>query len=267
MSNNILNEELSQIKYLFVYKPGRVISEQQTPTNKVLYSDNFGNEFESGMYSFNPQYSSVVNEKIAKISDYIKDKNLKDFKIVINSGESQVPNQPPFDKEKGSLAKKRAEVLKAYLEKTLIPVLLPVKPNIEITSPVIGQTPWDPKKGKDNEDYKEEQYVNASLELSTEVPPQETPKLGPQKTQFMISWTLDNRCDRIKYFNTFADMDAVKKQFESNPRFTAAYYEIKGVPPTSAVLKLGYLENDPPTNFFVGPFFDSCTQKFETAKQ
>ena len=34
MSNNILNEELSQMKYLFGYKPGKVISEQQVPATK-----------------------------------------------------------------------------------------------------------------------------------------------------------------------------------------------------------------------------------------
>jgi len=32
MENNILNEELNQMKYLFGYKPGKVISEQTTPT-------------------------------------------------------------------------------------------------------------------------------------------------------------------------------------------------------------------------------------------
>lgn len=262
MKENVISE-INQMKYLFGYKAGKVISEQVQPTNnKIVYTDNFGNEFESGKYSFNPQYSKVVNEKIVKIADYIKDKNLKDFKLVISSGESQVPNQPPFDKEKGSLAKKRAEVLKAYLEQALIPTL-PVKPVIEIKEPIIGNTVWDPKKGKDAEEYKKEQFVNASVELTSEIPQPPPPEIKPEKTSFMISWTLDNRCDRIKYFKTFEEMDAVKKKFESNPRFRAAYYETRGVPPTEAVLKLGYLQGDPTSDFFEGPFFNNCTQKFE----
>ena len=58
---------------------------------------------------------NVVNDSVTKISDYIKGKNLKDFKLVITPGESQVPNPKGFE-QKGSLAMKRAEVLKKYLE-------------------------------------------------------------------------------------------------------------------------------------------------------
>lgn len=180
MKNEILSE-LHQMKYLFDYRRGKVISEQ---TKKIVtpFSVNFGNEFESGRYSFNPDYSKVVNDKIVQISDYIRDKNLKDFKLVIRGGESQVPNQPPFGTP-GSLAQKRAEVLKSYLEQVLVPTL-PIKPEIEVAQPIIGSTPWNPNAGdtKDDEKYKREQFVRVDIDLDTEkeleIPPIENPNKG-----------------------------------------------------------------------------------------
>jgi hypothetical protein len=269
MEKNILNE-IDQMKYLVNYKAGRVVSEQEQPkSNKILYTDNFGNQFDSGKYSFNPSYTDAVNEKIVKIADFIKDGNVKDFKIVINSGESQVPNQPPFDKEKGSLAKKRAEVLKSYLEKTLLPVL-PVKPVIEVTTPVIGQTPWEDKKGKDHEDYKKEQYVNASVESLREVPippPPPPPPPPPQKTKFMISWTLDRVCDRIKFFKTYQEMIAMADRMRA-AGYDTRYRESRGPDGREfyGVVKLQQLSQDPPSEFFDGPFFDNCSQSFVARK-
>jgi hypothetical protein len=265
MEKSVLNE-IYQMKYLVNYKAGKVISEQEQPkSNKILYTDNFGNQFDSGKYSFNPSYTDIVNEKIVKIADFIKDGDIKDFKIVINSGESQVPNQPPFDKEKGSLAKKRAEILKAYLEKTLLPVL-PVKPVIEITSPVIGQTPWDDKKGKDHEDYKKEQYVNASVESLKEIlipPPPPPPPPPPQKTKFMISWTLDKQCDRIKFFKTYDEMEAMTQKLKA-AGYDTRNREWRGPDGRYfyASVKLLQLSKDPPSEFFDPPFFDNCSQSF-----
>ena len=262
--------EINQMKYLVNYKAGRVISEQEQPkTNKILYTDNFGNEFDSGKYSFNPTFTDAVNEKIVKIADFIKDGNIKDFKIVINSGESQVPNQPPFDKEKGSFAKKRAEVLKSYLEKTLVPVL-PVKPVIEVTTPVIGQTPWDNKKGREHEDYKKEQYVKASVESLREVPiptPTPTPPPPPQKTEFMISWTLDRRCNRIKFFNTFKEMNEMAEKLRA-AKYNTSERETRGPDGRESygLVKLQELSQDPPSEFFDGPFFDNCSQSFVARK-
>jgi hypothetical protein len=150
-----------------------LINEQSTPNTP--FTIDFQNGFPSGQYNFTPQYMNIVNDSVTKISDYIKGKNLKDFKLIISPGESQVPNPKGFE-EKGSLAMKRAEVLKKYLEKVL-PNILNMTPQIEITTPVIGTTKWDDKLGKDNDVYKKEQFVKVSIALNTKsVPsPKETP--------------------------------------------------------------------------------------------
>jgi hypothetical protein len=163
------------------------------------------------------------------------------------------------------LAKKRAEVLKSYLEKTLLPVL-PVKPVIEVTTPVIGQTPWENKKGKDHEDYKKEQYVNASVESLREVPippPPPPPPPPPQKTKFMISWTLDRVCNRIKYFNTYDELEAMTQRLRA-AGYDTREREWRGPEGRYfyAVVKLQALSKDPPSEFFDPPFFDNCSQSF-----
>jgi hypothetical protein len=164
----------------------------------------------------------------------------------------------------GSLAEKRAEFLKQNLERTLLPTLpAGVTPVIEVTPPKIGETEWDKNKGRDHEDYKREQFVRASIQSTKEIPGTPPPPPPPQKTKYAISWTLDNRCDRIKYFPTFQDWDAMVKKLEENPRFTAAYKETRGVPASEAWMKMGYLSGDP--TMFEGPFFNNCSQKFEPA--
>jgi len=270
MSKKVVRLTESQLRLMI----NKVIKEQTASTvaapqqsTFTPFATNFGNLFDSGLYSFNPSYANIVNEKIAKIADFIKDGNIKDFKIVINSGESQVPNQPPFDKEKGSLAKKRAEVLKSYLEKYLIPIL-PVKPVIEITEPVVGGPAWDPKLGKDNDLYKKFQYVNVLVKSLKEIIPQPTPTPTPppppkiEKTEFMISWTLDNKCDRIKFFKTYEEMNMMVNKLNAAGYNTSEREERGGGIPWSASVKLQFLSQDPPSKFFDGPFFDSCEQKF-----
>jgi hypothetical protein len=275
MSKKVVRLTESQLRLMI----NRVINEQTAPAVKpsvapqqgqqstfTPFTTNFENLFDSGRYSFNTSYTNIVSEKIVKIADFIKDGNIKDFKIVINSGESQVPNQPPFDKEKGSLAKKRAEVLKYNLEQTLLPIL-PVKPVIEITQPVVGGPSWDPKLGKDNNVYKEHQYVNVLVKsLKETIPPPiiKTPPPPPkiEKTEFMISWTLDKRCDRIKYFNTYAEMSVMVNKLKGAGYNTSQSETRGGGVPWSASVKLQQLSQDPPSEFFDGPFFDSCEQKF-----
>ena len=268
MSKKVVRLTESQLRLMI----NRVINEQTAPaapqqSTFTPFATDFENLFDSGRYSFNPSYTNIVGEKIKKIAEFIKDGNIKDFKIVINSGESQVPNQPPFDKEKGSLAKKRAEVLKSYLEQKLIPVL-PIKPVIEITQPVVGGPAWDPKLGKDNNVYKEHQYVNVLVKsLKETIPPPiiKTPPPPPklEKTEFLISWTLDRRCNRIKYFNTYDEMEAVTQKLRA-AGYNTSEREWRGPQGrySYALVKLQELSNDPPSEFFDGPFFDNCEQKF-----
>ena len=108
MRNIILTE--GQIKRVIDI----VINEQSQQPIVTPFTVDFGNGFESGQFKMSPNYEQIVNGKVQQILDYIKGKNLKDFKIVITPGESQVTNQPPFQ-EKGSLATARATELKNYL--------------------------------------------------------------------------------------------------------------------------------------------------------
>ena len=171
----ILNLHESATKNLYLLKE----QEQITP-----YSINFDdNTFESGQYNFNNSYSKIINDKVRELANYIKGKNLKDFKIKITPGESRVKNQPPFDKV-GSLAQKRGEVLSDYLGKVLTP-LLGFTPEIVISDPVIGQEPYNRETdNKDDPKYKKEQFVKASVELTTvnQTPtPTPTPIPNPDK--------------------------------------------------------------------------------------
>ena len=155
-----------------------IVNEQSQQPTVTPFTVDFGNGFESGQYKMDPNYEQIVNDKVQQILDYIKGKNLKDFKLVITPGESQVTNQPPFQ-EKGSLATARATELKSYLtpifQKSFsIPVI------IEIAKPIIGQTPWDPKTGKkDDPKYKTEQFVKATIVLTTQTNPEPTPTPTP----------------------------------------------------------------------------------------
>ncbi len=161
MKKVVLSE--NQIKNLV----DSLITEQQS--NKVIFSVDFQNAFASGQYNFNPQYEKIVNDNVEKIDQFIKGKNIENFKLVISSGESQVPNPKGFE-EKGSLAKKRAEVLKGYLD-SVLPKVLDIKPVVEISQPIIGNTPW--VAGQDNKDdqkYTQEQFVKVNVVLTSNEP-------------------------------------------------------------------------------------------------
>jgi hypothetical protein len=160
----ILNLHESATKNLYL------INEQLTSNNP--FTIDFESAFDSGQYNFTLKYMNVVNDSVIKISDYIKGKNLKNFKLVITPGESQVPNPKGFE-QKGSLATERAKVLKKYLE-TALPPILNMSPQIEISNPVIGTTKWDNKLGKDNDVYKKEQFVKVSVVLTTNPIPSTT---------------------------------------------------------------------------------------------
>jgi len=179
---NIDSEEKSRILNLHesATKNLYIIKEQLTPN--VPFTIDFETAFPSGQYNFTPKYMNVVNDSVTKISDYIKGKNLKDFKLVITPGESQVPNPKGFE-QKGSLAMKRAEVLKKYLE-TSLPPILNMSPQIEISAPVIGTTKWDDRLGKDNDVYKKEQFVKVSVVLNTKSIPPPPP---PVETQYKVT--------------------------------------------------------------------------------
>jgi hypothetical protein len=76
-----------------------IINEQNT--NSSVFTVNFQNAFGSGQYNFTPEYEKIVNDAVEKIDQFVKNKKLSNFKLVISSGESQVPNPEGFS-EKGS---------------------------------------------------------------------------------------------------------------------------------------------------------------------
>lgn len=152
--------------------------------NEVVFSIDFQNAFPSGQYNLTPQYVQIVNDNIEKIKNFIRGKNLKNFKLVISAGESQVPNpiNPETNKqfEKGQLAYKRAEILKGYLEQS-ISAITGEKPIIEIANPIIGKTPWNGNlDNKDDPKFTAEQFVKVNVVISSpkEEPYRRTASLG-----------------------------------------------------------------------------------------
>lgn len=159
---NIPKDERSRILQLHESATKRLYLKEQLE-NKHTFD--FGSVFPSGQYQLSSEFSTDVNQKVQELVSFIKGKNLKSFSIVINSGESRVTNQDPFDTP-GSLAEARAKSLKDYLEKVL-PKLLNFTPKITISEPEIGTTPY--KQGDDINDprYTREQFVNATIVTDT----------------------------------------------------------------------------------------------------
>src|SRR5690606_14465898 len=92
---------------------------------------------------------------------FIKKNNGFIVEIKINAGESQVPN--PSGMKVGDLAKRRATVMEKILTQGLKTLginegLFEIKQET-----IIGKTLWDPNKGRDHIDYKNEQFVNLEI--------------------------------------------------------------------------------------------------------
>ena len=138
----------------------------ETPTKAVtpapitgeVISFNFGENFDSGKTSLVSKESLVKN--INDIKEWVKGKNLKNFKIVITAGESQVTNPKGFE-SKGSLAQARAKVIEDLVSNLGFD-------KIEIDTKV-GSTPYE--KGDDVNDpkFKAEQFVTVSIVVENSV--------------------------------------------------------------------------------------------------
>jgi hypothetical protein len=151
-----------------------VINEQSN--NQSTFYVDFSNAFDSGQYNMNPDYKDIVNQNVMKITNYIQDKKLTNFQLEIQGGESQVPNQinPETNVRfgKGELAKKRGDILKAYLM-SVLPKILGYTPTIEVKNTIIGPTKWD-GKNKDSQKYRKEQFVKVSVVIKSGVTNQPT---------------------------------------------------------------------------------------------
>ena len=145
-----------------------VLEQAQESTQQGPLTIPLGGTFQSGKAEI-ANYESINNAK-TQIMNYLKNfpKNQKiDLNVV--AGESQVPNQPPYDKKQGSLAYARALALRDAIIKSM-PEYKNIlnfgeKPEIQI-----GKTPWDPAKGAKDPDYTKEQFVNVVIKPSGEKP-------------------------------------------------------------------------------------------------
>ena len=124
----------------------------------------FGDTFASGQSRLTPEFESSVSAKVQEIVGFIKGQKLKDVNIIIQPGESQVTNQPPFSTV-GSLAMARANSISDYLNKVL-PKLLPFTPKITINRPIIGSTPYSKGNNKNDSRYRAEQFVNVIVNVT-----------------------------------------------------------------------------------------------------
>lgn len=182
----LLSEQLDQIKYLFKYKPGRVISEQDSRQGykavvnreeTTFPETNLQNLFPMGAID-SPQLKTQIESLKPKIEEFIKSSGGKKFNLNITAGESQITNPAGYE-EKGSLALARANTVKRYFEQVFADLIK--SGSLTITSPEnnqqvdIGQTEYkkfssDPKDKNhkfylDNkEKYNQEQFVKFTID-------------------------------------------------------------------------------------------------------
>jgi len=134
----------------------KVIREQVQTQSK---SFSVGNSFPSAQFKI--QNSKYIDDAIEQIRSIIsKYPNNTNFSVGVNAGESRVPNPKGF--EEGELAKARANEVLNYVKSKISDL-----ENVNLSEPKlsIGKTPWDPKKGKDAEEYTKEQFVNLVLNI------------------------------------------------------------------------------------------------------
>lgn len=165
----ILNLHESATKNLYIIK-------EQTETKKTI---NFGDTFASGQSDLTPEFQSAVSAKVKEITEFIKRQKLKSVDIIIQPGESRVTNQPPYSTV-GSLAMARANSIMNYLNKVL-PNLLSFTPKITISEPLIGKTKYSIGDNKDDPKYRDEQFVNVIVDVTTKNNP--NPTIEPYKRE------------------------------------------------------------------------------------
>ncbi len=122
------------------------------PGEKVVLSTELAQNFESGKAVVDEK---AIQQELDEIRAWAQSNPNRKYKVVIVAGESQVTNQPGYEK-KGSLAQFRANEMKRRFEKELD---VPVEAEVEI-----GKTPYT--KGKSNPkdpEYKKEQFVRVSI--------------------------------------------------------------------------------------------------------
>lgn len=143
---NSVKQELTQIMKDTSGGGGNI---KVNPDSK--FTRNLSNNFSSGSYKLQGDYDKVLRE----LKSFIEKDSTSKYTIKVTASESQVPNQEPFN-ERGSLAKKRAEVLESLIKNVL-------GDDIEVDTDIkVGDEPWD---GKDNsaDKYTKDQFVKIEV--------------------------------------------------------------------------------------------------------
>ena len=127
-------------------------------TPGTVKSISFNESFESGKATLANKAELV--KSISELKDWMKGKEISNFKLVITAGESQVTNQKGFE-QKGSLAQARAKAVEDVIGKLGFS-------KIDIQTKV-GTTPYE--KGNDINDpkYKAEQFVTVNIVVDNDI--------------------------------------------------------------------------------------------------
>jgi len=190
---NSLKEELNKMKNLMVYKQG---SHRYIQLESFLNEDTGDNvkeielkaNFNSGKWADKSMPKKEIITELKEAIDWLKQKSkeIKDsggiidgqakiLTIQIEAGESQVPNynaevEPKKSVKERWLSEKRAKTIQDFLSKFLKEQqksgVIATVPIFEAPKIVIGDTPWEPSKGPDHPDYKNEQYIKVLMKLS-----------------------------------------------------------------------------------------------------
>lgn len=187
MKNQVfLSEQLEQMKYLFSYKKGRVISEQDVRqgykeiVNKedtTFPKTNLQNLFSMGQIDSN-KLRPEIEALRPKIEEFIKSAGGKKFNLNITAGESQITNPKGYE-QKGSLALARANTVKKYFGEVFKDLIdqgvLKVNTPTSVEDVSIGPTEYKSQSISKNdknhqfyldnkEKYDQEQFVSFTID-------------------------------------------------------------------------------------------------------
>lgn len=124
-----------------------------------IKSVSFGENFDSGKATLTNKEDLV--KKLSELKDWMKGKDIVNFKLVITAGESQVTNPKGFEK-KGSLAQARAKTVEDVLSKMGFDK---VDSQIKIGTESYDRT----KDNKEAPKYKAEQFVTVDIVVDNDI--------------------------------------------------------------------------------------------------
>lgn len=125
---------------------------------------NFSNTFPSGQYDERYIKMDEFNTKLEPILNFIKTHPKNQIEINVTGGESQVTNPKGFE-EKGSLAKKRSQVISDKIKEILQSKVDLGNIKFTVGEPVIGQTPYQKGDDPNKQEYTNEQFIKVTISV------------------------------------------------------------------------------------------------------